>query len=98
MIDTRVELLEKEFVQLKTKYATLHTDVRELQEVLNEVWQASTFPPRTETDLSDDKVKYLTEVNEQMFKQNRRLRALIEHCVEAQTIPTHQEYSRALQG
>ncbi|MEC5425008.1 hypothetical protein QGM71_16085 [Virgibacillus sp. C22-A2] len=46
---------------------------------------------------SVNKVSYLTEINEQMFRQNVRLREYIEGCIQTKTVPTQEKYYQVLQ-
>ncbi|MBM4765223.1 hypothetical protein [Bacillus sp. B15-48] len=96
MIEARVVKLEKEMEQQKKKNESLYAQVRELQEVVSELVERNTM--LAGNDSQEGKVRILTEVNEQMFQQNKRLRQFIEYCIEENVVPTQQEYLKALQG
>ncbi|WP_382396884.1 hypothetical protein [Lentibacillus salinarum] len=51
---------------------------------------------QSQTEASETKLHYLTEVNEQMFQQNLRLREYLEHCIYNGTVPTHGNYYHIL--
>ncbi|MCD8509553.1 MAG: hypothetical protein LRY73_06480, partial [Bacillus sp. (in: Bacteria)] len=50
------------------------------------------------TEVPNSKIEYLTAANEQMFKQNQRLRQYIEDCLEGKVHLSDKGYLKALSG
>ncbi len=98
MLEKRVERLEQQFKELTSKSEMLGNQLNDLHIVIESILSNTTLFPQDKANVEEGKIKYLTDVNEQMFKQNIRLRQFIENCIETQTIPDHKGYYEALRG
>ncbi|WP_018933163.1 hypothetical protein [Gracilibacillus lacisalsi] len=91
-----MEKLEQRVVQLEKEHEHLKRAIRSLQAELD-ITIKKTLDSRQQQSAPDlTKMTYLQEVNEQMFQQNVRLRNLIEKCIERSSVPTQENYYKAL--
>ncbi|AST90748.1 MULTISPECIES: hypothetical protein [Sutcliffiella] len=77
---------------------TIKAELRQLQLEIDQLEQRTKIVSQTEGFGNETKLNYLTEVNEQLFQQNVRIRQMIERCIDTNTVPTHEEYLKVLQG
>ena len=82
--------LEKRTEHLEQKEKAVYIKLEELQ---NEI---DILMKRNNQQVTGEKVNHLTEINEEMFQQNVRLRELIENCIAENEVPTQKKYYEAL--
>jgi hypothetical protein len=85
--------LEKRTEQLEKKEKAVYSKMKELE---NEMDMRLKKEKQGNANGSGVKVNHLTEVNEEMFRQNVRLRELIEQCIAENEVPTQEKYYTAL--
>lgn len=88
--------LEERVSELEKQNDSLYSDLRSLKAEIDLLMQGTTDSEQNQPEASETKLHYLTEVNEQMFQQNRRLRGYIEACIDNGEVPTHEAYYRVL--
>lgn len=82
-MNKEIERLQRQLETLEKADQAIHMRVEELERKA----ENSAYSRAVENKLNN-----LTEVNEQMFQQNLRLRQFIEECIEVRTIPTSTMY------
>lgn len=89
-IETRLSKLEKDRKHMVEHIHELQITIEKLNQTpsINQNYQQPTNP----------KVEYLTIANEQMFKQNQRLREYIEDCIRGDKKLDQKGYLMALSG
>lgn len=85
--------LEKRTEKLEKKEKAVYSKIKELENELDILLRKE---KKKQSAISGEKINHLTEVNEEMFRQNVRLRELIEHCIDENRVPTQEEYYRSL--
>ncbi|WP_164215123.1 hypothetical protein [Virgibacillus sp. YIM 98842] len=85
--------LEKRTEQLEKKEKAVYSKIKDLENEIDVLLKQEKLPF---VNVSENKVHHLTEVNEEMFRQNVRLRELIEYCIAEKEVPTQEKYYEAL--
>ncbi|WP_163970570.1 hypothetical protein [Oceanobacillus halotolerans] len=91
-IESKIDVLEKRVAELERSNKSLYDQLRAMQLDMEEMMQTNILTSQRSSASTSQKVEYLTEVNEEMFQQNVRLREFIEDCIEAEVVPTRQQY------
>lgn len=86
----RIEKLEHNENRMQEQIDQLHKMMEHLS--------SSNYEKEVSPPVYDQKLLYLTEINEEMFQQLIRLRNFIEECIEDNIVPSHQKYYLALKG
>lgn len=95
-MEKRLMEMEKKIEKLKKAGGLLHNRVGELELRVAKCVENLSSSSIEQSPVLDSKVHYLTEVNEQMFQQNVRLRQFIENCITTHKVPTQAGYYDAL--
>ena len=96
-MESKIKDLEQSITELKKVDNQIKKQLEDLQYELLGLINVTKNNNTIESNSTDSKQKYLTEVNEQLFQQNVRIRQLIETCIENNQVPSHRDYLRALQ-
>ncbi|MFA1819133.1 hypothetical protein ACDX78_02825 [Virgibacillus oceani] len=89
-MERKLKDLEKRTEQLEKKEKAVHVKLQALQSEIDMIMK------KDKQAVTGEKVNHLTEINEEMFRQNVRLRELIENCIAQNEIPTQKKYYEAL--
>jgi hypothetical protein len=85
--------LEKRTKQLEKREKAMYAEIKGLQSEVDLILKKN---KQDNFNISGEKVNHLTEINEEMFRQNVRLRELIEYCIAENEVPTQKKYYEAL--
>jgi hypothetical protein len=96
MIEQRLETIETRLQQLEKDRKHMIAHIHELQLLIEKFQPASISQDLTHP--ANTKIEYLTAANEQMFKQNQRLREYIIDCIDGRKTLDQKEYLKALSG
>lgn len=92
-MEEKLQELENRTAQLEKKEKAVYTRIKELENELDILLRKE---KQQQPAISVEKINHLTEVNEEMFRQNVRLRELIEYCIASNAVPTQEKYYEAL--
>ncbi|MCZ0703777.1 putative RNase H-like nuclease (RuvC/YqgF family) [Natronobacillus azotifigens] len=95
-MEKRLMEMEKKIEALKKADGFLHNRIGELELRVTKYEEELSSTSIRQSPVLDSKIHHLTEVNEQMFQQNVRLREFIENCVTTHKVPTQAGYYDAL--
>lgn len=92
-MEQKLKHLEKRTGQLEQKEKAVYAKLQALQSEIDLIMKKD---KQDHSHVNSEKVNYLTEINEEMFRQNARLRYLIENCIAGNEVPTQKKYYEAL--
>lgn len=97
MTESRINNLENRLDKLEKDRNYMVNHLQDLQLQLEKLQKPT---PAITSDLPSThaKIDYLAAANEQMFKQNQRLRQYIEECISGEKSLDQKSYLRALSG
>jgi len=92
-VEQKLKDLEKRMEQMEKKEKAMYAKFKELQSEIDMIMKKD---EQNYSHVTGEKVNHLTEINEEMFRQNVRLRELIENCIAENKVPTQKKYYEML--